>query len=446
MPHHLKALCFAAVTAAALAACSQSPIADPTTQIGANPVLPEPKQYLLPPMKSSTPGPWKANEMPAVAAGLRVQALARGLIHPRSVSTVPNGDVLVVESDDPKAPINRPKYYIMGIVKGHAGAGTHTPNRITLLRDTTGSGMANVRTVFLERVNSPFGVALVGNDLHGANTDAIIRYPYTEGQTRIDAPGVKLVDLPGGPIDHHWAKSLLASPDGSKLYVSIGSNSDITENGFPAELDRASIWEVDRASGAHRIYASGTRNPSGLQWNPVTHQLWAVVNERDELGPNLVPDYMSSIQDGGFYGWPYSDYGQHLDPRVRPQQPDLVARAIKPDYALRSHVAALGLAFYTGDALPAEYRGGASVGEHGSWDRDPFSGYQVVYLPFAHGRPDGMPRNILTGFLTSDSHAHGRPVGLAIDKTGSLLVADDLGNTVWRVSSAAAPQTVALNC
>ncbi len=445
MVHRTQSLVWIAASALALAACGQSPIADPSTQIGANPVLPEPKQYLLPPMQIAPPEPWKANESPVAAPGLRVQALARNMIHPRQVYTLPNGDVLVVESDGPKAPINRPKDLIMGIIKGHAGTGAHAPNRITLLRDTTSSGTANVRTVFLEHLNSPFGVALVGHDLYIADTDAIIRYPYVEGQTTMTAPGVKLVDLPGGPIDHHWTKSMVASPDGSKLYVGVGSNSNITENGFPAGLDRAAIWEIDRATGAHRIFASGTRNPTAMSWEPQTNKLWASVQERDELGPNLVPDYITSVRDGGFYGWPYSYFGQHLDPRVRPQRPDLVARAIVPDYAMSSHAALLGLAFYTGSSLPAAYRGGAFVGEHGSWDRSPLNGYKVVYVPFADGRPNGMPRNVLTGFLTSDDHAKGRPVGLAIDKSGALLVADDLGNTVWRVSSAAPPQTVALN-
>ena len=430
------ALAFACVAGLCLAGCDGTP-ADPSTQIGPNPQLPEPQQYLLPPMKIARTVPWGANETPTVPAGLQVHALATGLTHPRSLYVLPDGDVLVVESSGPPEPIHRPKNLIMGLVQGAAGAGAKGANRITLLRDADGDGKPEIRTVFLDHLTSPFGVALVGTTLYVADTDAIVAYPYTPGATRIAAPGTRLTDLPGGPIDHHWTKSLLASPDGTKLYVGVGSNSNITENGIGAELDRAAIWEVDRASGAHRIFASGLRNPNGLQWQPGTGTLWAVVNERDELGPNLVPDYMTSVRDGGFYGWPYSYYGRHLDPRVMPQRPDLVARAIVPDYALGSHVAPLGLAFYTGSNLPAGYRGGAFVGEHGSWDRSPLNGYKVVFVPFAGGKPDGTARDVVTGFLDAAGHARGRPVGLAVDRFGALLVADDLGNTVWRISRAA---------
>jgi glucose/arabinose dehydrogenase len=303
-----------------------------------------------------------------------------------------------------------------------------------LLRDANGEGVPELRTVFLDHLNSPFGVVLVGNDLYVADTDAVMHYRYRTGQTKIADPGEKLCDLPGGPIDHHWTKSLTASADGSKLYAGVGSNSNITENGIQAELDRASIWEIDRATGMHRLFATGLRNPNGLQFEPKTHVLWAVVNERDELGPDLVPDYLTSVKDGGFYGWPYSYYGRHLDPRVRPQRPDLVARAIVPDYALSSHVAPLGLVFYTGTNLPPEYRGGAFVGEHGSWDRTVFNGYKVVFVPFAEGRPSGMARDVVTRFLSGDD-ARGRPVALAIDSRGALLIADDAGNTVWRVTA-----------
>jgi glucose/arabinose dehydrogenase len=316
-----------------------------------------------------------------------------------------------------------------------AGAAGKGGNRITLLRDTKGDGTFDERTVFLDHLNSPFGVALVGQDFYVANTDAIVRYPYQEGQTSITAPGTKLTDLPGGPIDHHWTKSLLASPDGSRLYVGVGSNSNITENGIQAEYERAAVWEVDRASGAHRIFASGLRNPTGLAWEPETRKLWAVVNERDEIGPDLVPDYLTSVQDGGFYGWPYSYYGQHLDPRVQPQRPDLVATAIAPDYALSSHVAPLGVVMYAGTGLPASYRGGAFVSEHGSWDRSPLNGYKVVFVPFSGGRPSGPAQDVVTGFLDANNQARGRPVGLAVDRSGGLLIADDLANIVWRVSS-----------
>jgi glucose/arabinose dehydrogenase len=407
---------------------------DPKMQIGANPVLPEVQQYLMPPMRVAKVVGWGADEHPAVPQGLQVQALATGLEHPRSLYVLPNGDVLVVESNGPKAPIYRPKDIITGWVQSFAGAKAKDANRITLIRESNGG--APVRTVFLDHLNSPFGVALVGHDLYVANTDAIMRYPYQDGQTSITAPGTKLTDLPGGPIDHHWTKALLASPDGSKLYVGVGSNSNVAENGIGAEYERAAIWEVDRASGAHRIFASGVRNPTGLQWEPETGKLWAIANERDEIGPDLVPDYLTSVKDGGFYGWPYSYYGQHLDPRVEPQRPDLVASAIAPDYALSSHVAPLGVAMYTGTGLPANFRNGAFVGEHGSWNRTPLNGYKVVFVPFSGGRPSGPAQDVVTGFLDANNHAHGRPVGLAVDRTGGLLIADDVGNTVWRVSSA----------
>ena len=324
----------------------------------------------------------------------------------------------------------------MGLVMGMAANSTKAPNRILLLRDTNGDGKADVRTVFIDHLNSPFGVTLVGDALYVAATDAIIRFAYATGQTHISDPGTKLTDLPGGPINHHWTKSLVSSADGTKLYAGVGSNSNITENGMQAETDRAAIWEIDRATGAHRVFASGLRNPNGLTWQPVTGKLWTVVNERDEIGPNLVPDYMTSVQPGGFYGWPYSYYGKHVDPRVMPRRPDLVAKAIVPDYALSSHVAPLGLAFYAGTNLPAAYHGGAFVGEHGSWDRSPLNGYKVVYVPFVGGKPSGPTRDVLTGFLTTNGKARGRPVGLAVDRGGALLVADDLGNTVWRVTGA----------
>ncbi len=409
---------------------------DPSAQIGANPRLPAPHQYLVPPMRIAPIARWANGETPTVPAGMKAQAFATGLVHPRSIYVLPNGDVLVAETSGPEAPVNRPKDVIMGWVKGLAGAGEHGANRITLLRDTKGTGVPDVRTIFLDHLNSPFGMALVGGDLYIANTDAIVRFPYTEGQTSITAPGTKLTDLPGGPIDHHWTKSMVPSADGSKLYVGVGSNSNITENGFPAELGRAAVWEVDRATGASRIYATGLRNPTGLGWEPQSGKLWAIVNERDELGPNLVPDYLTSVREGAFYGWPYSYYGQHVDARVQPQRPDLVAQAIAPDYALSSHVAALGLAFASGTSLPEAYRNGAFVGEHGSWDRSPLSGYKVVFVPFSGGQPSAPAQDVVTGFLDAQNHARGRPVQLAVDKSGALLVADDLGNAVWRVSAA----------
>jgi glucose/arabinose dehydrogenase len=416
-----------------LAGCDDDAF-DPRTQVGANPVLPAQQQYLLPPMKVAKVASW-GKDVPTVAAGLEVHALATGLVHPRSVYALPNGDVLIVESSSPPAPVNRPKDLIMGLVQAFAGANAKGANRITLVREAR-DGQPALRTVFIDHLTSPFGVALVGSDLYVADTDAVLRFPYKDGDTSITVPGTRLTDLPGGPIDHHWTKSLVASPDGSKLYAGVGSNSNITENGMPAELDRASVWEIDRKTGAHRLFATGLRNPNGLQFEPTSGALWAVVNERDEIGPNLVPDYFTSVKDGAFYGWPYSYYGQHVDPRVMPQRPDLVASAIPPDYALGSHVAPLGMTFNTGSGLPASYKGGAFIGEHGSWDRSPFSGYRVVFVPFKDGKPDGTTQNVVTGFLSAKEEARGRPVGLALDHSGALLIADDLGDTVWKVSSA----------
>ncbi|MER8959125.1 MULTISPECIES: sorbosone dehydrogenase family protein [unclassified Mesorhizobium] len=428
-------VCTAAIT---LAACSGND-PDPSSQIGPNPNLPEPIQYFFPPMHLASVVGWKNDEKPTVAQGLQIQAYAHGLQHPRSLYVLPNGDVLVVESKAPGGePIKRPKDLVMGWIESWvtSGGDSGPSNRITLLRDTDGDGKPELTSVFLDHLSSPFGVALVGSDLYVANTESIVRYPYNTGDTKITAPGTPLTALPGGPIDHHWTKSLVASPDGSLLYVGIGSNSNVAENGIEAEKNRAAIWQVDRATGRSRIFASGLRNPNGLSWEPQTGALWAVINERDELGPNLVPDYLTSVKDGGFYGWPYSYYGQHLDPRVMPQRPDLVAKAIVPDYALSSHVAPLGLAFYTATSLPEAYRGGAFVGEHGSWNRTRFNGYKVVFVPFSGGRPSGVATDVVTDFLDKDNKARGRPVGLAVDKTGALLIADDVGNTVWRVTSA----------
>ena len=419
----------------ALAACGPAPI-DPSRQVGPNPYLPSAHQYLLPPMKLAAVAGWKAGQTPNVAPGLKIQALASGLKNPRSLYVLPNGDILVVESDGPPAPVHRPKEFIMAWLEKKAHSPVKAGNRIVLLRDANGDGVPELRTVFLDHLDHPFGVVLVGSDLYVANTGSVVRYPYQTGDTQITAPGVKLTDLPGGPIDHHWTKSLTASPDGTRLYAGVGSNSNITENGIGAELDRAQIWEIDRATGAHRPFATGLRNPNGLTFEPTTQQLWTVVNERDELGPDLVPDYLTSVKDGGFYGWPYSYWGQHLDPRVKPQRPDLVAKATVPDYGLSSHVAPLGLVFYTGANLPVQYRGGAFVGEHGSWDRSQFNGYKVVYVPFAGGRPSGMAQDVVTGFISPDGKAFGRPVGLAVDARGGLLIADDAGNVVWRVTAA----------
>jgi glucose/arabinose dehydrogenase len=425
-----------------LAACDRGDPAVQTAQhgAGAEAPLPAPKNYLLPPMKVTEAGSWKQGEAPVVPASLKITALASGLMHPRFVYTLPNGDILIVESNGPKQPKMRPKDVIMGPIKAYGGSAAKGANRITLVRQGSG-GAPGQQTVFLENLKSPFGVALVGNDLYVANADSLMRYPYKEGDTKITAPGVKVTDLPGseGPLNHHWTKSLLASPDGSKLYIGVGSNSNITENGMEAEMNRADILEMDRASGAMRVYASGLRNPNSMQWEPQSKAMWTVVNERDEIGPDLVPDYLTSVKEGGFYGWPYSYYGQHVDARVMPQKPELVAKAIVPDYALGSHVAALGLVFNgPNSTMPANMREGAFVGEHGSWDRSPPSGYKVVFVPFRDGKPAGKPVDVVTGFL-SEGHAKGRPVGLAMDRSGALLVADDVGNTVWRVSAAGTP-------
>ena len=425
-------LLLSAVAVASLAACGPDPV-DPRRQIGAHPYLPDIHQYLLPPMKLATVVGWNGAR-PTVASGLKISAFATGLKNPRMVYGLPNGDVLVVESDGPVPPVTRPKEFVMAWLEKKAHSSTKAGNRILLLRDANGDGVPEMQTVFIDNLHSPFGVVLVGNDLYVANADAVMRFPYQADQTQISAPGIKLTDLPGGPINHHWTKSLTASPDGTKLYAGVGSNSNITENGIGAEFERARIWEIDRATGAHRPYATGLRNPNGLQFEPKTKMLWTVVNERDELGPDLVPDYLTSVKEGAFYGWPYSYYGQHIDSRVMPQRPDMVAKAIPPDYALSSHVAPLGMVFSANAKLTPAYSEGAFVAEHGSWDRTRFNGYKVVFVPFSGGHPSGMAQDVVTGFLDGDN-AHGRPVSLAIDSKGALLIADDVGNTVWRVTA-----------
>ncbi len=350
---------------------------------------------------------------------------------------LPNGDVLVAETNAPPKPDGGKgiRGWVVSLVMKRAGAGVPSANRITLLRDADGDGTAEVRSVLLSGLNSPFGMALVGDRLFVANADAVLGFPYKTGDTVIQGSGTKLVDLPGGPINHHWTKNLLASPDGSKLYVSVGSNSNVAERGMEVESGRAAIWEVDVATGAHRLYASGLRNPVGMAWGSDAATLWAVVNERDEIGSDLVPDYLTSVREGAFYGWPYSYYGQNADTRVEPPQPALVASAVAPDYALGPHTASLGLASSVGNRLPAPFEAGMFVGQHGSWNRKPHSGYKVVFVPFRNGKPAGMPLDVLTGFLDDRGDAMGRPVGVAIDKRGALLVADDVGNVIWRVTA-----------
>jgi glucose/arabinose dehydrogenase len=423
-----------------LAACNDPQDAVTAKQsFGPSPSLPAPQKAWIPTVNVAKAVGWPVGGKPVAADGMAVNAFATGLDHPRTLYVLPNGDVLVAETNEPPKPDDTKgiKGWITKMVMGRAGARTTSANRITLLHDADGSGTAKTRSVFIEGLNSPFGMVLVGNDFYVADSDAILKFPYQPGDSRIAAPGVKLADLPAGSINHHWTKDLTASPDGSKLYATVGSNSNVGENGIEAETNRAAVLEVDRASGATRLFASGLRNPNGPSWQPQSGALWVTVNERDELGDDLVPDYMTSVKDGGFYGWPYSYYGQHVDVRVDPQRPDLVAKAIPPDYALGAHTASLGLTFNTGSLFPAEMAGGAFIGQHGSWNRKPRAGYKVIFVPFANGKPSGGPRDVLTGFLNADGEAQGRPVGVRIDKQGALLVADDVGNTVWRVTPAA---------
>jgi glucose/arabinose dehydrogenase len=433
-----------AICAAAglVAACGRAQQIDPSRQVGPNPLLPKVAEPLLLPRTHIPPVVgWKAGETPSVPAGFHVQAMAMGLASPRNVYALPNGDVLVVQAlKEGKEPIERLKNPFFDLIFGfaHKSSQIGPTNRVVLLRDANGDGKPELKSVLLDHLNSPFGVVLVGKDLYVAETDKIMRYPFTPGQTRITTVGQKLVDLPAGLINHHWTKSLTASPDGAKLYVGVGSNSNAGERGPEAETNRAAIWEVDPKTGAFGIFASGLRNPNGLNFYPGSDTLWTVVNERDELGPNLVPDYLTSVRRHAYYGWPYSYYGQHLDPRVRPQNAELVARAIPPDYALSSHVAPLGLAFYTGTTFPPVFRGGAFVGEHGSWNRLELNGYKVVFIRFAGGHPTGAPMTFVGGFLNAAGKVRGRPVGITVDRTGALIVADDVGNTVWRVSYAPA--------
>ncbi len=425
------------VLALALAACGEKATLPISAGTGPQPTLPPPQQTLIPTVNIAPAKGWPAGAMPQAAPGTRVAAFARNLDHPRWLYVLPNGDVLVAETNAPPKPddANGIKGWLMGLVMKRAGAGVPSANRITLLRDTNGDGVADLRSVLLEGLNSPFGMALVGNDLYVANSDAVLRFPYAAGGTRITAPGVKVVELPAGPINRHWTRNLIASPDGTRFYVTVGSNSNVAERGMEVEAERAAIWEVDIKSGAHRIFAFGLRNPNGLAWEPYSGALWTVVNERDELGSDLVPDYMTSVRDGGFYGWPYSYYGQHVDERVTPQRPELVARAIVPDYALGPHTAPLGLASSDGATLPAPLVSGMFIGQHGSWNRRPHSGYKVIFVPFESGKPSGVPVDVLTGFLSEEGNAYGRPVGVVLDKQGALLVADDVGNVVWRVTA-----------
>ncbi len=429
------ALATAAAALATAPAYAQGAAGQPG--FGPNPTLPAPESSLVPTVNIASVDRWAAEELPHAADGFAVQRFADGLDHPRWLYVLPNGDVLVAETNAPPKETTGFKDFAMKQVQKVAGAGVPSADRITLLRDADGDGSAETRTVFLDHLHSPFGMALVEDQLYVANTDAVMRFPYQPGQTEITAEGTQLAELPAGPINHHWTKSLVASPDGTKLYAGIGSNSNVAENGMEAETNRAAILEIDRASGEWHVFGSGLRNPVGMDWQPDTGALWVAVNERDELGDNLVPDYMTSVQQGDFFGWPYSYYGDHVDSRVEPQRPELVAKAKVPDYALGAHTASLGLTFYDATAFPEHYRSGAFVGQHGSWNRSVPAGYKVIFVPFQDGRPAGMPEDILTGFLDADGQAQGRPVGVAVDKAGALLVADDVGNVIWRVTATA---------
>jgi len=419
-----------------LSGCTEMSKLPPGADSGPNPTLPEPNTSLIPTVKVAPAKGWPDGVTPKAAQGTRVAAFATGLQHPRWVYVLPNGDVLVAETAAPQRPDEGKgiKGRAMTYFMKKAGSAAPSANRITLLRDADGDGVPELRSVFLENLNSPFGMVLVGNDFYVANTDAVVRFPYQTGQTSISAQGEKLVDLPAGARNHHWTKSLTANRDGTKLYATVGSNSNVAENGMEAEEGRAAIWEIDRKSGGHRIFATGLRNPNGMGWEPKSGILWTVVNERDELGSDLVPDYLTSVQSGGFYGWPYSYYGANVDERVKPARPDLVGKAIKPDYALGNHVAPLGMTFSENARLP--FGEGAYVGQHGSWNRRPPSGYNVVFIPFRDGKPSGPPVEVLSGFRSAEGEAYGRPVGVAIDKRGALLVVDDVGNAIWRVSAA----------
>lgn len=428
-----------------LSSCAlvDSPALPVEAGMGPNPKLPASEKSLVPTVNIAPAKGWPSGVKPNAPQGFTVSAYASGLDHPRWLYVLPNGDVLVAETDAPARPddMKGVKGLVMKEVMKKAGSGRHpSANRITLLRGLNADGSAAMKKAFMTNLNSPFGMALIDNHFYVADTDAIRRFSYKEGQTEITEAGVKVADLPAGSINHHWTKNIIASPDGKFLYATVGSNSNVGENGLDKETNRACILQVDLSTGKSRIYASGLRNPNGMDWQPQSGQLWTVVNERDELGNDLVPDYMTSVKEGGFYGWPYSYYGRHVDERVKEKRPDLVAKAIVPDYALGSHTAPLGLVFHDGKQFPDEYVGGAFIGLHGSWNRKPLSGYKVVFVPFSGGKPSGLPKDFLTGFLSDEGDAYGRPVGVAVDKAGALLVADDVGNIVWRVAPEVASQ------
>ena len=433
MKRRLSTTAAVSVLALALAACNKAP---DIKQYGAEPELPKPHRTLMPDMTIAKPESW-GDQVPTVPQGFRISAIATDLGIPRQTLVLPNGDILVAEGRGGSAPNLKPKDVIAGKIKAKGNTSVKSGNRLTLLRDADGDGVYELKTVFADNLNAPYGLAMIGNTLYVANQDALVRFDYQEGQTRASAAPVKVTDLPSA-INHHWTKSLAASADGMYLYVGIGSNSNITERGMSVEIDRAQVWQVDARTGAHKVYATGIRNPTALAIQPGTGALWAVVNERDEIGPNLVPDYLTSVREGGFYGWPYSYWGQNVDHRVMPQNPEKVASAIAPDYALGSHVAALGVSF-SAPTLGAQFGEGVFVGEHGSWNRNPPVGYKVVFVPFRNGRPSGEPIDFVSGFRGDDEKTRGRPVGVTVDPRGALIVADDLANTIWRVTPTTAP-------
>ncbi|GGX46193.1 PQQ-dependent sugar dehydrogenase [Saccharospirillum salsuginis] len=431
IPHRLA---WPIVLALGVSACSEKATVPDSAEVGPNPVLPEPKTSIVPTVNPAKAVGWPEGQLPEPAEGLSVGVYANRLDHPRWLYVLPNGDVLVAESNAPEGSggFSGIKGWIAGLIMDRAGAGVPSADRITLLRDVNDDGMVDLRTVFLDDLHSPFGMELVGNDLYVANTDALMKFPYRDGQTEITEPGTKVTDLPAGELNHHWTKNVIAGPEGERLYVTVGSNSNVGENGMAVEENRAAVLEVNPDTGDFRVFANGLRNPVGLAWQPQSGELWTTVNERDELGDHLVPDYMTAVHDGDFYGWPYSYWGQNLDPRVKPQRPELVETALEPDYALGAHTASLGLAFYDHDRMP-QYRNGALVGQHGSWNRKIHSGYKVIFVPFENGEPAGPPQDVLAGFLSEDEEALGRPVGVAVANDGAILVADDVGNIIWRV-------------
>jgi glucose/arabinose dehydrogenase len=425
----MRASLLIGAVAIALSACGSDPS---PVQYGANPDLPEPQRGLLPAMTIPKPAAW-GNDRPTVPQGYTIQPIAADLKIPRQTLVLPNGDILVAEGSGGNAPALRPKDIIASFIKDLGKSSVEGGDRLTLLRDGDGDGTYESRGIFVDNLNAPYGLALANGAIYVANQDALVRFDYRDGQTKASGPPTRVTELPSA-INHHWTKAMTASPDGRFLYVGIGSNSNITERGMEAEVDRAMVWQIDAQTGAHKPYATGLRNPTALAIQPGTGQLWAVVNERDEIGPNLVPDYLTSVREGGFYGWPYSYWGQTVDSRAQPQDPQKVASAIRPDYSLGSHVAALGLAFST-PAMGAIFADGAFVGQHGSWNRSVPVGYKVIFVPFRDGRPAGDPIDFVSGFLKDDGNARGRPVGVTVDPRGALIVADDLSNTVWRITA-----------